>query len=79
VLVGPALTLPRHLAIPTASALVRFALRREFANYDRLCRMATKPLPVPWEELNDLSFDLFEWLVEQRLVKPKEKPLAAAF
>ncbi|HEX2874622.1 MAG TPA: hypothetical protein VHP33_25385 [Polyangiaceae bacterium] len=79
VLVGPALTLPRHLAIPTASALVGFALLREFANCDRLCRMATKPQPVPWEELNDLRFDLFEWLVEQRLAKPKEKPLAAAF
>ena len=41
--------------------------------------MATKPQPVPWEELNDLRFDLFEWLVEQRLAKPREKPLAAAF
>jgi hypothetical protein len=41
--------------------------------------MATKPQPVPWEELNDLRFDLFEWLVGQKLAKPKEKPLAAVF
>ncbi len=41
--------------------------------------MATKPRPVPWEELNDLRYDLFEWLVAQRLVKAKEQPLAAAF
>lgn len=40
--------------------------------------MATKPQPVPWEELNDLRFDLFEWLVAQKLAKPREKPLAAA-
>lgn len=40
--------------------------------------MATKPQSVPWEELNDLRFDLFEWLVEQRLAKAKEQPLTAA-
>lgn len=58
---------------------MRFVLRREFASCDRLCIMATKPQPVPWEELNDLRFDLFEWLVEQRLANPQEKPIAAAF
>ena len=41
--------------------------------------MATKPQPVPWEELNDLRFDLFEWLVDQKLAKAKEKPIAVAF
>lgn len=60
-------------------ALVGLPPQGDFASCDRLCVMATKPQPVPWAELNDLRFDLFEWLVEQKLAKAKEKPIAAAF
>ena len=52
--------------------------RDDMHSCDKLRGMATKPQPVPWGELNDLRYDLFEWLVEQRLAKPKENPLRAA-
>lgn len=45
--------------------------------YGRLRRMATKPREVDWGGLIDLKQELFQWLVERKLISSQDRPLRA--